>query len=148
MQTFNSVPFKADKYHGLSEVNGLAKFSGAGIVLEMEAKLFGLISDGVKEARLPISEILDIKFRKGFLKRFAKIEIRTRSLAAMADLPNEGGKVILKIKAEDHDRARKATERLQRDLLTYEADLPPTHTPVSVLFDPAEDETKKLPDGR
>lgn len=146
METFTSVPFTADKYHGLSEVNGLAKFSGAGIVLEMEAKLFGLISDGVKEVRLPISEILDVRWKKGFMRRFAKIEIRAKSLAALAEFPTEGGKLILRIKREDFERARQAAERLERDINTYEAALPPTHTPVSVLFDESEDETKRLTD--
>ena len=91
MQSFTSIPFKAKTFHGLSDVNGLAKFSGAGIVLEFETKLFGLISDGVKEARIPIGEVMDIKFKKGMFKRGAKIEIRTKSLATMVDLPNEDG---------------------------------------------------------
>lgn len=144
MQNFTSVPFKAEKYHGFSSVNGLAKFSQAGIVLEFESKIFGLISEGVTESRLPIGEILDIKFKKGFLKRGAKIEIRTRSLTAMAGLPNDDGKLILKLAPEDFDRAREAVERLNRDIQTYQAQLPPTHTPVSVLFDASEDETQKL----
>ncbi len=144
MQTFTSVPFKAEKYHGLSEVNGMAKFSSAGIVLEFEAKLFGLISEGVKEARLPISEILDVKFKKGLFKRGAKIEVRAKSLAAISQLPNENGSLVLKIKRADFERAREAVVRLERDIATYEAEVPPTHTPVSVLFDPSEDETRKL----
>ncbi|MEQ1605481.1 MAG: hypothetical protein ABL999_11500 [Pyrinomonadaceae bacterium] len=144
MQSFTSVPFKAKTFHGLSDVNGLAKFSGAGIVLEFETKLFGLISNGVKEARIPIGEVMDIKFKKGVFKRGAKIEIRTKSLAAMANLPNEDGKLILKLKPEDFDRARDAVNRLIRDITTHEAALPPAHTPVSVLFDASEDETQEL----
>lgn len=147
MQSFTSIPFKTEKHQGLSSVNGVAKFSGAGIVLEFEAKLFGLISDGVKEGRIAIGDILDIKFKKGFLKRGAKIEVRTNSLAALAGLPTEEGKLILKINAEDFDRAKEAVERLSRDIQTHAADLPPAHTPVSVLFDPGEEETKRLGDG-
>lgn len=144
MQNFTSVPFKAEKYHGLSEVNGLAKFSSAGIVLEFESKILGLISQGVEESRLSISDILDVKFKKGFFKRGAKIEIRTRSLAAIAGLPNESGRIVLKLKAEDFERGREAVERLNRDIQSHEAQIPPAHTPVSVLFDPGEDETRKL----
>jgi hypothetical protein len=77
-QGFTSVPFKAES--GLSSVNGIAKFSAAGIVLEFESKLLGLIASGVKEYKLPVAEILDVKFRKGFMKRGAKIEVRTRHL--------------------------------------------------------------------
>ena len=151
MQSFTSVPFKAQKYHGLAEVNGFAKFSGAGIVLEFESKLLGLVSVGVEEARISIADILDIKFKKGVFKRGAKIEIRTRSLAAMAGLPSEDGKLILKLKADDFERGRDAVEKLrdavaqlQKDLTEQAAALPPTHTPVSVLFDESEDETQEL----
>ena len=144
--TFTSIPFKTESAHGLTSVNGMAKFSGAGIVLEFEAKLFGLISDGVKEARLPISEILDIKFKKGIFKRGAKIEVRTTSLAAMAGIPNEQGKLTLKLAKDDFERGRDAVIQLQRDMGTTAAQLPPTHTPVSVLFDESEDETKELKD--
>lgn len=142
--SFTSVPFKSESTHGLTSVNGVAKFSSAGVVLEFEAKLFGLISDGIKETRLSVNDILDIKFKKGVLKRGAKIEIRTKTLAAMADLPNNDGKLVLKIKADDFERARDAVDKLQKDMVTELAQLPPTHTPVSVLFDPGEEETREL----
>lgn len=144
MQNFTSIPFKTEKYHGLAEVNGFAKFSSAGIVLEFELKALGLVSLGVEEGRISIQDILDIKFKKGVFKRGAKIEIRTKSLAAMAGLPNDNGKLILKIKAEDFERGQDAVTKLQKDMAEHAASLPPTHTPVSVLFDESEDETKKL----
>ncbi len=151
MQNFISVPFKAEKHQGLSEVNGIAKFSQAGIVFEFESKLFGLISEGVKEAKIPAGEILDVNFKKGVFRRGAKIEIRTRSLAAMVGIPNEGGKVTLKIKSVDFELAQEAIDKLQSDLTELKieqakqaAALPPTHTPVSVLFDESEEETQKL----
>ncbi len=140
-QGFTSIPFKTETAHGLKSVNGVAKFSSAGIVLEFESKLFGLISDGVKEARLAVGEILDVRFKKGFLKRGAKIVVRPRSLMASNGIPNEEGKLKLNIKAEDFDRAREAVELLQRDINAYVAQLPP---PAISLFDNSEDETKKL----
>lgn len=151
MQNFISVPFKAEKHSGLSEVNGIAKFSQAGIVFEFESKLFGLISDGVKEARISSAEILDLKFKKGIFRRGAKIEIRTKSLAAMAGIPNSDGKVTLNIKAVDFHLAQEAIAKLQSDPNDLQieqtkqaAELPPMHTPVSVLFDESENETEKL----
>lgn len=66
MQNFTSIPFKTDKYQGLAEVNGFAKFSSAGIVLEFETKMLGLVSTGVEEGRISIQDILDIKFKKAF----------------------------------------------------------------------------------
>lgn len=141
---FIAVPFKTESGHGLSEIDGMGKFSRAGIVLEFESKLFGIIKSGVKEARIATDEILDIKFRKGFLKRFARIEIRLKDFAKMSQLPNSGGKITLKIKKDDFERAKEAVERLQKDIEGYEQALPPAHTPVSSLFDGSEDETKEL----
>ena len=143
-QAFTSIPFETEKYHGLAKVNGFAKFSSAGIVLEFESKLLGLVSVGVEEGRIAIGDILDVKFKKGVFKRGAKIEIRTKSLAAMAGLPNDGGKLILKLKAEDFESGRDAVEKLQKDISAYMSSLPPAHTPVSVLFDESEDETREL----
>lgn len=142
MANFISVPFKTES--GMSHVNGVAKFSRAGVILEFESKLFGILPGGVKEARLPIEDILDVKFRKGFLKRGAKIEIRTKTFAKLAELPNKDGKLTLKLVHDDFDRAHEAVERLQKDLAEYTSELPPPHSPVSELFDESEDETKRL----
>ena len=126
----------------MSQIDGIGKFSSAGIVLEFESKLFGLIKGGVKEIRLPLAELLDVKFRKGFLKRWACIEIRLKSFAKLSELPSRDGKVTLKLQRDDFERARDAVGRLQRNLSEHHESLPPAHTPVSRLFD--DDETKEL----
>ena len=136
-QGFVTIPFKTES--GMSSVNGAAKFSSAGIVLEFESKLFGLISNGVKEARLSIGDLLDIKCRKGVLKRGAKIEIRLRSFTQLSELPNKEGKVILKIFPDDYDRARDAVDRLIKDMAEHAAALPPPHAPLRSLFDESDD---------
>lgn len=135
---FTSVPFKTES--GLSQINGMGKFSSAGIVLEFESKLFGIIKDGVKEARIATSEILDVKFRKGFLKHGAKIEIRLKEFSKLSELPNKDGKITLKIKKDDYERAREAVAKLQKDLTEQNDFLPPTQTPVSRLFEENEEE--------
>ena len=143
MNGFTSVPFKTES--GLSSVNGVAKFSGAGVVLEFESKLFGLISGGVKEIRLPLVDILDIKFRKGLFKHGAKIEIRTKTIARLAELPNSDGKVVLKLVRDDFERAKDAVEQIQKDLANESGELPPPRTPVSQLFEEENEvDTKEL----
>lgn len=142
MQSFSSVPFKTES--GISQINGVAKFSSAGIVLEFESKFFGLISSGIKEVRLPIAELLDVKFRKGVLKRGSKIEIRLKSFTKLAELPNKEGKVVLKLFADDFDRARDAVARIEKDIADLNASLPPPHPPLRSLFDESEDDTKEL----
>ena len=145
MNGFTSVPFKTESAHGLSHVNGVAKFSSAGIVLEFESKLFGLIGGGVKEVRLSKDDILDVKFRKGVFRRGAKIEIRTKSFSKLAELPNNDGKLTLKLVYDDFDRGRSAAEQLQRDLASHTDSFPPTRTPVSELFEEdSEEQTKEL----
>jgi hypothetical protein len=145
MQGFTSVPFKTESSHGLTTVNGVAKFSPAGIVIEYESKLLGLIARGVKEVRLPLAEILDIKFRKGLFKHGAKIEVRTRTLTKLAELPNTDGKLTLKLVRDDFDRGKEAVEQLQKDLAGHEESPPPPQTPVSQLFqDETEEETRQL----
>jgi len=145
MQNFRSVPFKTESSHGLTQVNGVAKFSSAGVILEYESKLFGLIGSGVKEVRIAKEDILDVKFRKGVFKRGAKIEIRTKTLTKLAEVPNSDGKLTLKLVRDDFDRGRSAVEQLQKDLAEHAEALP--HPPMSVsrLFeDESEDETVDL----
>jgi len=142
VQSFTTIPFKTES--GISQINGVAKFSSAGIVLEFESKLFGLISSGIKEARLAMIDILDVKFRKGVFKHGAKIEIRMKSLAKLSELPNKEGKVILKLQPDDFESARHVVSRFQRDMTEHIESLPPAHTPVSVLFDESEDVTQQL----
>lgn len=146
MQSFISVPFKTESSHGLSQINGVAKFSPAGVVLEFESKLFGVIPGGVKEVRIPIGEILDVKLRKGLFRYGAKIELRTNTFATLAALPNNNGKVTLKLVRDDFERGQKAVEQMQKDLTGYANELPPARTAVSELFeDESEEETKALP---
>jgi phenylalanine-4-hydroxylase len=141
-KNFVSVPFKTES--GLSQINGMAKFSPAGIVLEFESKLFGIINDGVKEARIATDELLDVKFRKGVFKLGARVVFRLKDFTQLSKLPSRDGKVTLKIKREDFDRAREAVEKLNKNLLEHQDALPPARTPVSRLFDESEEVTEEL----
>ncbi len=142
MTSFISIPFKTES--GLSQIDGMSKFSSAGIVLEFESKLLGFIKSGIKENRIALDEILDIKFRKGFFKFGARIELRLKSFARLSELPSSDGKLTLKIKRDDFELAREAVAKMQKDLTDNRETLPPAHTPVSILFDDSEAETKEL----
>jgi DNA modification methylase len=143
---FTSVPFKAASSNGMTEYNGIAKFSPAGIVFEFDSVFFGLIGSEVKEVQVASEEILDIKFHKGIYKFFAQIQLRLKNFTKLSELPNYSGKVKLKIKREDFELAQEAVAKLQKDLTEHREFLPPAHMPVSSLFDGSEDETKKLKD--
>lgn len=145
MQGFTSVPFKTESAHGLTQVNGVAKFSSAGVILEFESKLFGIIGGGVKEVRLAKDDILDVKFRKGVFRRSAKIEIRTKTFSKLTEVPNSDGKITLNLVRDDIERGESAVLQLQKDLAAHSESLPPPRTPVSDLFtEEAEDETVQL----
>ena len=142
-QNFTSVPFKTES--GVSKINGVAKFSSAGVVLEFESKLFGIIANGVKEVQIPTAEILDIKFRSGLFKLGSKIELRMKTFTKMSELPYKDGKLTLKLERSDFERGEQAVAKLQKDMSGQAESLPPVHTPVSQLFgDETEDETKEL----
>lgn len=141
---FISVPFKIETVHGLSSGDGIAKFSPAGIVLEFEMKFIGLVKTGTKDVRLPLEEILAIKFRKGFFRYFTKIEIRMASFLKMSEVPSEDGKIVLKIPRDHHEDAREAVEMLLNASSEYNASLPPPQMPVKSLFDGDDLDTNKL----
>ena len=148
MQGFTTVPFKTESSHGINQINGVAKFSSAGIVLEFESKLFGVIGGGVKEVRLPKEEILDIKFRKGIFRIGAKIVIRTKTFSKLAELPSSEGKLTMNLVREDFERGQSAVEQLQKELDRQAEELPPAPSRVDQLFaDDTEEETGRLTDG-
>lgn len=111
---FISVPFKSESGSGLREYNGVAKFSPAGIVFEFESKLFGVIGSEVREVRVPLEEILDLRFRRGLFRFFARIELRLQHFAKLSVLPHESGRIKLKIKREDFELAEEAVARTLR----------------------------------
>ncbi len=146
-ENFISLPFKIDD--NITQIAGMGKFSPAGIVLEYEGKIFGIIKSGVKEARLAIDEILDIKLRKGIFKIGARVEIRTVSFTKLTEFPNKNGKITLKIERRDFELATEAVEKIQKlklenSMKEQQVTTLPLTSPVSRLFDESEDETKKL----
>lgn len=135
---FITIPFKMDDK--LSQVIGFGKFSSAGIILEYEGKLFGLIKSGIKESRISLDEILDVKLHRGVFKVGAKIEIRLKNFAKLSELPNRDGRITLKIVRDDFALAGEAIAKLQKDLTEYRTNLPPVQTPVNRLFSDENDD--------
>jgi hypothetical protein len=143
---FISIPFKIETEHGLTSGDGIAKISSAGIVLEFEMKIIGLVKTGAKDVRLPLEEILSVNFKKGFFKYGTKIEIRMQSFLKLSEVPNKDGKIILKIPRDQHEQAKEAVEILTKNLNAYVQSLPPPQMPVHSLFEPEDLTTNKLDD--
>lgn len=141
---FISISFKAKSEHGLSEAEGIAKFSSAGIVLEFETKFLGLVKTGFKDVRIARDEIMDVKLKSGILntkfeRLFSnKIEIRLNNYLTMSEIPANKGRLVLKIERQDRERAEAALAALEE---AKEEELPPLG--VRALFGDEAD-TKEL----
>ena len=130
---FDIVPFKIKDEHGISELVGLAKFSAAGIVLEFEREFLGLVKvGGVREVRIPIGDILDIQFGKGFLGVFGSIIVRFKNLSVLAGLPTKKGLLKLKVARSDRAAAFEVVENMQKTLNGPQEE--PTPATVGELF--------------
>lgn len=138
-----SVPFKSDKGDGLFEINGIGKFSSAGIVIEYESKFLGLFDGKVKEVRVGLNDVIDIKFRKGILKFFSKIQIRLNNVTKLSELPNKNGRFLMKLKRDDFELGLEAVDFFNRVLDEQSvADLPPSGSPVGELIDSSRNKYK------
>jgi hypothetical protein len=136
---FISIPFKIDgnQTGGFSVVSGIAKVSRAGIVLEFEARIFGLMKTGVKEVRVPLAEIEEIKLKKRFFK--FTLEVWLNNFKTVNEIPNKDGRIILRIAKDDRLRAEQAVKVLHNARAEKNA-LEISQTPVGRLFG-NEDET-------
>jgi hypothetical protein len=96
-----------DAYGGFAEVKGQVRLDGEELVLEFQVKdsFVGALKSGVKELRLPLSELEELSFRKGLFRR--RLTLRARGLSALADLPGaDGACVVLSVVRADADAAR------------------------------------------
>ena len=137
-ERFISIPFTFDE--GIFQLNGIGKFSSAGVVLEFESWIFGIIKTGIKEVRVPIEEIEKIKLNKRWFK--TTLEIWLNNFKTISEMPNKNGRIVLLITKEDRETARKAVQILEKSADEYKKEMPPPRTPVSSLFD--ENETSEL----
>jgi hypothetical protein len=138
---FISIAFKIDgsQTGGFKTVDGMAKISPAGIVVEFEAKIFGIMKTGVKEVRISLAEIEEVRVNRKFFKH--TFEIWLNNFKTLSDIPNKNGRVILQISKEDRPRAEQAARVLQTARSETDA-MEILQTPVSRLFGD-DDETKE-----
>ena len=140
MARFITISFKIEGAHGgFSVVGGMAKISRAGIVLEFEAKIFGIMKTGIKEVRVHLKEIEEAKLKKRLFK--STLEIRLNNFKTISEIPNKDGRIILQISKDDRPRAEEAIKILQSAKSETDA-LEILQTPVSRLFD----ETEEVPE--
>ena len=102
-----TVPFKVPNlFAGFAEGKGLAKASDSELTLEfvLEENVLNLFKTGVKEIRIPRSEIDAIHHRQGWFTD--KLRIRVKSMRWLADLPGcDTGQVTLHVARRDRAQA-------------------------------------------
>jgi hypothetical protein len=133
-----SIAFKIDgsQTGGFKTVDGMAKISRAGIVVEFEAKIFGIMKTGIKEVRIPLAEIEEVRVSRKFFRH--TLEIWLNNFRTLSEIPNKDGRIILQISKEDRPRAEQAARVLQTARSETDA-LEILNSPVSRLFGDDED---------
>ena len=139
---FISISFKIDgsQTGGFKTVDGMAKISRAGVVVEFEAKIFGIMRTGIKEVRIPLAEIEEVRVGRKFFRH--TLEIWLNNFRTLSEIPNKTGRIILQISKADRPRAEQAARILQTARNESDA-LEILQTPVSRLFDETE-ETEEI----
>jgi len=139
---FISIAFKIDgsQTGGFKTVDGMAKISRAGVVVEFEAKIFGIMRTGIKEVRIPLAEIEEVRVGRKFFRH--TLEIWLNNFRTLSEIPNKTGRIILQISKADRPRAEQAARILQTARNESDA-LEILQTPVSRLFDETE-ETEEI----
>lgn len=116
-----TVPFTIpDVNLGFAEVKGLLKITGEAIILEFESKdaFLGVIKSEVKEERISFDDIERVEWKKGFFS--SKIIIFGKSMRALSEIPgSDHGKLTLKFRRRDRDRAADTAGKLRMDLSEY-----------------------------
>lgn len=130
---FITIPFKIEGAHGgFAVVNGMAKISRAGVVLEFEAKIFGMMKTGIKEVRVQLKEIEEARLKKKFFRH--TLEIWLNNFKTLSEIPNKEGRIVLQISKDDRERATEAI-RVLHTAKSESAALEILQTPVSRLFE-------------
>jgi hypothetical protein len=150
----DAIPFHFDTHGGFGEVQGLARIDELGLELQFSTRdaVFGVIKTEQKSLRVPMEQLLSVRFSAGFFWLMPSIQLRVRDLSVLKDLPESGeGRVNLRVRFRDrHDarafakdlesmRAHVRILQLDRALDRMTAPLPPVAPPQP----PAEAKSKE-----
>ena len=86
-----TVPFRIPNvFQGLVLTEGILSVEGADLKLEFQtAYVLGLLKSGVREVRLPLDKIEEIRFVKTWLGR--TVVVRVAEMRGAAEVPNSSG---------------------------------------------------------
>ena len=111
-----TLPFTVpDLFAGFAEGKGLAKASPSELALEFVVKdtVVDLFKSGMKEIRIPRSEVDVVRFKRGWFG--AKVHIRLKSMKWLADLPGcDNGEVTLHVARRERDQVAEFVQMLRQ----------------------------------
>jgi hypothetical protein len=109
----DAVPFSIESVYGLARVSGLIRFQEDSLFLEFQSKdaVFGVVKSGLKEIRLPLADVPDVEFQRGWIE--SHLRLRVRRMALLSDLPGaEPGEAVLKVARRHRDAASELASRV------------------------------------
>jgi len=114
-ETTITLPFTLPSlFGGFAAGEGLAKASPAELALEfvVQDSVLNVLKSGVKEIRVPQSEIDVLRFHRGWFR--SRIYVRLKSLKWLAELPGRenNGELTLHVARRDRDRAEEFVRML------------------------------------
>lgn len=117
----NTVPFKVDLYAGFGQCSGLLRDEGDHLVLEFQNqdKIAGIIKSGVRQVRVPLSDLVSVTITKGWLGgrwMGVTIVLQAARMETLQDIPGmRQGKVELSVASKDRDAAERFVTGLHQD---------------------------------
>jgi hypothetical protein len=117
-QAMNTVPFTVEQLGGLVKCEGLLRDEGEHVVLEFQSKdaVAGMLKSGVRELRVPISDLAAVSLHKGWLGMGltgVTIELQAHRLETLQDVPGMSqGAVRLNVARKDRAAAERFVEEL------------------------------------
>lgn len=113
----DAIPFHFDTHGGFGEVQGLARLDELGLELQFSTRdaVFGVIKTEQKSLRIPMEQLLSVRFSAGFLWLMPSVQLRVRDLSVLKDLPESGeGRVNLRVRFRDRHDARAFAKDLEQ----------------------------------
>jgi len=119
-----SIPFSISVYEGFAEAQGLIRFDEGEntLILEFQVKdgFVGFLKSGLKEVRIPISEIESVRLKDRLWMKPVLI-IRASQLSTLSDIPESSqGEVKLHVSRKNKRDARLLASNVMLTLSDYE----------------------------
>lgn len=92
-----SVPFATGDVHGgFSEGRGQIRVDGDEVVIEVQVKVFGMFEREAQTYRLELTDLEEVRHKRGLFSD--KVTIRTRPMSLIARVPGANdGALLLKV---------------------------------------------------